>query len=62
MQFASLDAKLCRSLSKVCSGDFQRSIGVIKDEAAALGNTVSGRQILFLIYGQFAARTGGTVA
>ena len=49
----TLDAKIAAGLAKIISGEFQRQIQMMEEEAALQKKMIKGRQIAFLIYHHF---------
>jgi len=50
----ALDAKLADALLKIVKGDLARRLAVMSERLAMNGRVLAGRQILFLIYKEFA--------
>ena len=50
----ALDAKLADALLKIVKGDLARRLAVMSERLAMSGQVLAGRQILFLIYKEFA--------
>ncbi len=58
----SIDRKLGLSLVAILHGDFARTVGLLEEEACKQGRSLTGRQLLFLIYAQFSQSSAGVVA
>jgi hypothetical protein len=60
--FPTLDSKLAVAISKISSGEFARRLGNLEELALENGRLVRGRQMLHMMYAEFALTTTGNIA
>ena len=60
--FPTLDSKLAVAISKISSGEFARRLGNLEEQSAESGRLVRGRQMLHMMYAEYALSTTGNIA